>query len=80
MIVGYENFPREFQLTDYTCGACCTYMIASHFNYDVSYAEVKEELGTDEDGTPVSTMVRYLRSLGLRVAPRIENKHTRFPF
>lgn len=69
-MTGCTDFPRTLQFTTYTCGPCCTYSIATFFDVDVSYAEVKDAIKTDRDGTDEDHIVRFLRAQGLRVEPR----------
>lgn len=69
-MIGYREFPREIQLTNYTCGPCSAFAITSFFGVDVGYREVKRALKTDADGTSGTDIVRFLRSCGLRVSPR----------
>lgn len=69
-MIGFPDFPRELQFTSYTCGACSAYAIASFFGADVDYYDVRDSVGTTVEGTTESAIVRFLRSCGLRVAPR----------
>jgi ABC-type bacteriocin/lantibiotic exporter with double-glycine peptidase domain len=72
VIVGYLNFPRKIQLTDYTCGPCSVYCITKHFGCGVSYEEVKDGVRCDEDGTDEYHVIKFLRENGLRVCVRDE--------
>ena len=69
-MIGYRNFPREIQFTNHTCGPCSAFAIALFFSVGAEYAEVKEELRTNVDGTSNNNIIKFLRSRDLRVSPR----------
>ncbi len=51
-------FPRSIQLDTYSCGAHAVYAILKFFRIRCSYANIKKQLHTDEDGTDVSDIKR----------------------
>jgi ABC-type bacteriocin/lantibiotic exporter with double-glycine peptidase domain len=69
-VIGTTNFKRSLQRDSYSCGARSVFMILQHFGSTLKYSEVKEALGTDEEGTKVKAMIKCLRAHGLRVGHR----------
>jgi ABC-type bacteriocin/lantibiotic exporter with double-glycine peptidase domain len=65
-VVGTLDFPRRFQWDGYSCGARCVWMIAEHFDLDVSYEEIVHGIGMTEDGSAATTIAGFLRQCGLR--------------
>lgn len=70
-MVGDPKFPREVQLTDWTCGPCCVFTITQYFGCGHSYQVIKKTLKSNEEvGTDDDEVIKYLRSQKLRVASR----------
>jgi ABC-type bacteriocin/lantibiotic exporter with double-glycine peptidase domain len=69
-MVGYSTFPREFQLTTFTCGPCSTYAICVHFGVDCGYFATRAALRTTSNGTRMSVMRKFLQAQGLEAVFR----------
>lgn len=65
-LVGKDRFTASVQLDGYSCGAHCTLAVLRHFRKRVTFDELKDELGTDEDGTRPAQIVVALRRRGFR--------------
>ena len=66
VIVGTLAFPREVQFDKFSCGSRCVHSACKHYGLEVSHDEIMDGLGTDEDGTAATPIVRFLREQGLR--------------
>lgn len=68
------DFPQRYQLDDYSCGSRSTQMVLDYYGRPMGYRAIKEELGTDEDGTSMAPIARLLRARGLAVTqyPRMQ--------
>ena len=65
-VVGTLAFPRKLQFDQFTCGSRSVHAACKHYGLDVSHDEIMEGLGTDENGTAATPIVRFLREQGLR--------------
>lgn len=69
-MIGFPDFPRRIQLTDYTCGPCSVHAVTSHYGLTIPYEAVKQGVRCDEEGTDETWVVKFLRSVGFRVCIR----------
>lgn len=64
--IGTVRFRRRRQWDGWSCGSRSVQAIAKHFGRDVTHDDVMAGVGTTEDGTAATPIVRYVRNLGLR--------------
>ena len=58
------KYRQQFDETD--CGAACLAMIASHFEQQLSVAQIRDISGTDTDGTDLKGIIRAASNYGLK--------------
>ncbi len=64
------DMDRSLQLDRYSCGVQSAYMILRYYGKARSISNVEKLLGTDEDGTTESSILRLFRQRGLSVLVR----------
>ena len=58
------KYRQQFDETD--CGAACLAMIASHFEQQLSVAQIRDISGTDTDGTNLKGIIKAASNYGLK--------------
>ena len=61
------NFPRAIQTDNRSCGEMATWVCLQYFGVRCTHNELRRLLGTNSEGTSVSSIKKTFRSFGFRI-------------